>query len=88
MSPGDGEDGLLASASLDGTVRIWDVRAGKELVDPPLKHTGPVWCVAFSQDGRLLASGGGDRVVKVWVKVDAKTWKLGHTLHDPGAVFA
>jgi WD40 repeat protein len=81
-------DLLLASASLDGTLRIWDVRAGRELVDPPLKHAGPIWTVAFSPDCRLLASGGGDRVVKVWAKVDARIWKLLHTLHDPGAVLS
>jgi WD40 repeat protein len=69
-------------------VRIWDVRAGKELVDPPLKHAGPVWTVAFSPDGRLLASAGLDRVVKVWAKIDARTWNLRHTLHDPGAVLS
>jgi WD40 repeat protein len=81
-------DGLLASASVDGMVRIWDVRAGQELIDPPLKHAGAVWAVAFSPDNRLLASAGFDRVVKVWEKVDAKTWELRHTLHDPGAVLS
>lgn len=29
-------------------------------------HDGPVYAVAFSPDSKLLASGGADRVVRVW----------------------
>src|SRR5207244_790054 len=58
------EVSLLASASADGTIRIWDVMTGNEIVT--LRHTNDVRCVAFSQDGRLVASGGHDRLLKVW----------------------
>lgn len=33
-------------------------------------HTGTVWSVALSADGRLVVSGGFDGTVKVW---DAQT---------------
>jgi WD40 repeat protein/serine/threonine protein kinase len=76
----------LASGSADGTVRIWDVDAGKGIVDPPLRHRGFVSAAVFSPDGRLLASAGDDRIVKVW---DTTTWKEVQTLRDPtGGVFS
>jgi WD40 repeat protein/serine/threonine protein kinase len=75
----DPELPCLASASADGTVRIWDVNSGREMVTG-LEHSNDARCVAFSPDGRLLASGGHDRIVKVW---DARSGKLFYELPDP-----
>src|ERR1700722_3416651 len=46
----------LASASYDGTLKLWDVTSGKERAALG-KYTGCVGCVAFSPDGKTLASG-------------------------------
>jgi len=46
----------LASASHDGTLRLWDVTAGKERTALGA-YTGCVGCVAISPDGKTLASG-------------------------------
>src|SRR5262249_32743643 len=45
----------LASASEDGTLRLWEVATGKEL--RRLRASGPpIFSVSFSHDGRLLVA--------------------------------
>jgi WD40 repeat protein len=55
----------VASAGADGTVRVWDRRAGREVLTLP----GPgdaVTAVAFSPDGRRLAAGSAAGALRVW----------------------
>ena len=51
---------LLAAAGRDGTVKVWEARAGQELFSARAK--GEVPCLAFSPDGRHLAWASGETV--------------------------
>jgi WD40 repeat protein len=66
---------LLASASWDGTARIWS--ADGSLLHVLRRRAGRLWTIAFSPSGSILAIAGDDPVIRLW---DASTGKHLHTL--------
>ncbi|KAG2111119.1 WD40-repeat-containing domain protein [Suillus clintonianus] len=56
---------LLASASWDGTVRLWNLDTNLP-IGPPLQHENLVFHAAFSSDGKLLTTACADKNAYVW----------------------
>nr|AGC71507.1 high-affnity carbon uptake protein Hat/HatR [uncultured bacterium A1Q1_fos_1880] len=60
---------LLASASRDRTIILWDVATGKQIGSPLAGHSDWIFSLAFSPDKHYkdrLASAGADSNVIVW----------------------
>lgn len=56
---------LLATASIDKTVKIWDAETGQE-IRTLTGHADWVNAAVFSPDGKILASASRDKTVKLW----------------------
>jgi WD40 repeat protein/serine/threonine protein kinase len=55
----------LATASLDGTARVWDMASGRATRTLPGHTDGPS-SVAVTPDGRRIITGGWDGMARVW----------------------
>jgi len=73
----------LASASFDATVKLWDVKEGA-CVYNLVKHTEPVYSVAFSPNGEFIASGSFDKLLHIW---SAKDGSLVRTFRGSSGIF-
>ena len=73
----------LATASWDGTVKMWDLESGALLWTG--WHTSNAQCLAFAPNGNILASGGHDATVRLW---DPRSGTNRQTLPHPGHVFS
>ncbi|KAI8981146.1 U3 small nucleolar RNA-associated protein [Trametes punicea] len=83
-------DRLLVSGSQDRTAKVWEVdyvtssagvRGELRLLGTCKGHKRGVWCVRFGRAERVLATGSGDKTVKLWNLDDftcVKTFE-GHT---------
>jgi WD40 repeat protein len=66
----------LAAASgvegLRGVAIVWNVESGEKLGEFGAGHRDSLYDVAFSPDGRLLATAGYDRLIQLWDLESAK----------------
>jgi WD40 repeat protein len=68
------DDRLLITKSTTekGNLRLWETQTGK-LFQVLAGHTGPIVGIAYSPDGKLIASVGADKSLKLW---DAQAGKF------------
>ncbi|KAI9323054.1 WD40-repeat-containing domain protein [Zopfochytrium polystomum] len=80
---------VLASASADGTVVLWNVATGQQLNG--LKgHSADVFSVAFSPDGRTILTASWDSTARLWDAENGEEIQCfkGHATYVTSAAFS
>lgn len=57
---------LLATATDDWQIKLWNVTDGHHHLATLVGHTDPITSLAFSPDNRTLASGSLDGTIRLW----------------------
>ena len=73
------DDLRAVTASSDDTARLWDLQSFSE-VRQYKGHTGPLYCLALSADGRTLVTGAQDNTLRLWDVPQTRplVWLAGH----------
>jgi WD40 repeat protein len=87
---------LLATATDDGRIKVWDLAARRVRVEfegnprsPKVTDSSAFYTITFSRDGRWLASASRDNSVKLW-DVESRSsqpvWTVHHYSYSANAV--
>lgn len=70
----------IASASADGSIRLWNAQNGRHLRTLE-GHLAGISTIAWSPDSNTIASGSDDKTIRLWDRVTGKPYPvplLGH----------
>ncbi|KAG5949901.1 hypothetical protein E4U53_005661 [Claviceps sorghi] len=79
---------FVASASADGSVKLWDAMTGAHM-DTLIGHMAGVSCLAWTPDSNILASGSDDKAIRLWDRVTGRpktTTKKSAAGHETAAL--
>ncbi len=65
------DETIVATPSIDSTVRLWDIQTGEEIADP-LQHDGGVWYSIFSPDQTKIATLTDQNDIWIWSAKNGK----------------
>ena len=60
------DDKYIASSSIDGTIRLWNIYMNEPLVHIFEGHKKAINSVSFSPDGRHIVSASADETIRIW----------------------
>ncbi|KAG2754420.1 WD40 repeat-like protein [Suillus brevipes Sb2] len=56
----------IITCSADGSLRVWNVKSGKQIGEDWKDGDSGVYSIALSPDGKKVVSGSGDGAVRLW----------------------
>lgn len=62
---------ILVSVGADGKLKIWEVPTSRLLLSQEA-HNGRIQALAVSPDGKLIATGGSDQRIRLWLRMNGK----------------
>jgi WD40 repeat protein len=72
---------IAAAPMSKSFVSVWDLATGEPQLSPDHRHSAHITAVAYSRDGRTIATGGADNEVRIW---NARTGEHQRTLRNEG----
>ncbi len=74
-------DNTIVSGGGDGRLIVWDETTGK-VIKSIKGHREPIFDLALSNNGKLLAAGSWDGVISIW---NTRTWEKINSFYKEGA---